>query len=140
MRAGRGIPTKQQGRRLFVANTRKFAALAGVRQPVVEETPETDATTIKDRQTKDRGRPAEGKRSNREYERTTILLRSETKMLANHKIDGMRMLAKSKGGGRGKSRSENQRSFRSDSALAGRVCFQTTVVPYIQNSVCMEPR
>jgi hypothetical protein len=80
-----------------VANTRKFAALAGVRQPVVEETPETDSTTIKERQTKDRGRPAEGKRSNREYERTTVLLKSETKMLANHKIDGIRMLAKSKG-------------------------------------------
>jgi hypothetical protein len=97
MRAGRGIPTKQQGRRFFVANTRKFAALAGVRQPVVEETPETDSTAIKERQTKDRGRPAEGKRSNREYERTTVLLKSETKMLANHKIDGMRMLAKSRG-------------------------------------------
>jgi hypothetical protein len=63
-----------------MAEKRKFSALAGIRQQSVEQIQESQPSTGT------RGRPT-GKRSNPDFQPTTVLLRKATKRAATRKLE-----------------------------------------------------
>src|SRR4051794_6147390 len=88
-----GKPTKQLERKSSMAE-RKFAALAGLKQlpadQLLEQRTPLSTATISTHLERGKGRPP-GKRSNPDYQATTLLLKEQTKRTATRLLEDKKL-------------------------------------------------